>query len=204
VTLDPVLTVVYVVCFAILAAAAVLAVGRIERGPSMFDRILGVDVLTAIIIGTVTVIAAVTRRSDLVPVLVVLALVGFVGSVAIARFAAAESADEARILTREELDRLVAERDDLDAEDAPPVHDVDSTVVIAVLDVPGRAAPAGRPARRRRRAEPSAEEVMGGPPPAEPGDPGDALAAGRSTATVPRDDSDPERPAAAPQDGGAP
>lgn len=197
------MTAVYVVSFVLVGLGAIAAIARIERGPSMFDRIMGVDVMTSILIGTVTLVAAATRRTDLVPVLVVLALVGFVGSVAIARFAAAESADEARILTREELEQLLAQRDEISFEDAPPVHDVDSNVVIAVLDVPGRT-PGHGGRRRSRRAEPSAEEVLGGPPPDVPGDPGDALSRGRSVARSPRDDSDPSEPAASPEIGGAP
>jgi len=130
-------TVVYVICFVILLAAAVLALSRIERGPSMFDRTLGLDVITAVLIGLVTVIAAATKRSDLVPVLIVLALVGFIGSTAIARFAAAEAADEGRILTKEELDEILAQRAE-QSDDAPPAHDVDDddnesgAVIVAV------------------------------------------------------------------------
>lgn len=129
------MTAVYVVALAILVAASVMALARIERGPSMFDRILGVDVMTAVIIGAISVVAAATRRSDLVPVLVVLAIVGFIGSVAIARFAAAESADEKRILTKEELKQILAERE-AQGDDAPAVHDADdeSGPVIVSVD----------------------------------------------------------------------
>ncbi|WP_324649278.1 monovalent cation/H+ antiporter complex subunit F [Georgenia sp. H159] len=127
------MSVVYVVCFVILLAAALLALSRIERGPSMFDRIIGLDVMTAVLIGTVTVIAAVTKRSDLVPVLVALSIVGFIGSTAIARFAAAESAEEGRILTKEELAMILAERQAQD-DDAPAVHDDESGPVIVSVD----------------------------------------------------------------------
>lgn len=129
------MTAVYVVALAILLVASVMALARIERGPSMFDRILGVDVMTAVIIGAISVVAAATRRSDLVPVLVVLAIVGFIGSVAVARFAAAESADEKRILTKEELKQILAERE-AQGDDAPAVHDADdeSGPVIVSVD----------------------------------------------------------------------
>lgn len=86
-------------------------------------------------LGAVVVTAAAGRRPDVVPVLVVLTLVGFVGSVSIARFAAVESADEARILTRDELRQVLAEREEAQLDDAPAVHEV-RDVVIAVLDVP--------------------------------------------------------------------
>ncbi len=130
------MTVVYGICFALLAVSALLTLGRLERGRSILDRMLALDVMTALVLGAVIVIAAATGRDDVVPVLIVLALVGFVGSVSIARFAAADSADEARILTAEELRAEYEQREALEADDAPPVHDVDE-IVIAVLDVPG-------------------------------------------------------------------
>lgn len=133
---------IYVACLVLLVVAAVLALIRVERGPSMFDRIFAVDLTTAVVLGTVTIVAAITRRADLIPVLIVLALVGFVGSVSIARFAVVESADEARILSKEELRQVLAEREAADDDDAPPVHDVDDDVVIAVLDIPEQSPPA--------------------------------------------------------------
>lgn len=142
------MTIIYGACFVLLFSAAVLAMIRLERGPSMFDRIFALDLTTAVILGTIAVIAAITRRADLIPVLIVLTLVGFVGSVSIARFAVLESADEARILTKDELRRILAERESAPDDDAPPVHDVDEGVVIAVLDVdeptPAQTHPAGR------------------------------------------------------------
>ncbi len=123
----------YIAASVILFAAGFLALSRIERGPSMFDRILGLDVTTAVLIGMVTVVAAATKRTDLVPVLIVLALVGFIGSTAIARFAAAESADEGRILTREEMERILAEREaQVDADDDQDGDDEGGTVIVAV------------------------------------------------------------------------
>lgn len=130
------MTVVYGICFALLAVSALLTLGRLERGRSILDRMLALDVMTSLVLGSVIIIAAATGRDDVVPVLIVLALVGFVGSVSIARFAAADSADEARILTSEELRAEYEQREALEADDAPPVHDVDE-IVIAVLDVPG-------------------------------------------------------------------
>ena len=95
--------VVMVVSAVLLTAAALTILTRIDRGPSMLDRIVALDVLIATIIGCLAMVSAWTGRTDLVPVLVVLALVGFVGSVTLARFAASEPEDERRILTREEI-----------------------------------------------------------------------------------------------------
>ena len=104
------MTVVVIMSALMLAAGAVLAVVRGERGPSMLDRTIALDVLTSTIVGAVALHAAWTGETDSVPILVVFALVGFVGSVTIARFAAMEPEGEGRVLTREESDALDASR----------------------------------------------------------------------------------------------
>jgi multicomponent Na+:H+ antiporter subunit F len=88
---------------AMLAVAAVLIVVRIERGPSMLDRTIALDMLVGAVMAALAIWSAATGRSDLVNVLVVLALVGFVGSVTLARFVAVEPEDEGRILTPDEV-----------------------------------------------------------------------------------------------------
>lgn len=128
--------VVVAVSAAMLLVGAALAVVRIERGPSMLDRTIALDVLTATLVAVIALEAAWNRRTDTLPILVVLAMVGFVGSVTIARFAAAESDDDRRIRSREEVEaedaqrRLVEEAEDravervaeLDAEPDDTTH----------------------------------------------------------------------------------
>ena len=99
------MTVVVVVCAVLLALAGVLAVVRVERGPSMLDRTVGLDVLTTTLVAFVGLEAAYSRRTDTIPVLMALSLVGFVGSVTIARFASKEPPGEGRVRTREEIAR---------------------------------------------------------------------------------------------------
>lgn len=86
-----------------VAAAVVLIMIRIEKGPSMLDRTIGLDMLVGTVVVALALISAVSGRTDLVNVLVVLALVGFVGSVTLARFVAVEPEDEGKILSPEEL-----------------------------------------------------------------------------------------------------
>ncbi|WP_298455269.1 MrpF/PhaF family protein [uncultured Cellulomonas sp.] len=112
------MTVVGLICAALLAAAGALAVVRMERGPSMLDRTIALDVLTTVLVGFVAVQTAVSRRTDTVPLLVALALVGFVGSVTIARFASKEPPGQGRVRTREEIARDEAQRLGLDESDA--------------------------------------------------------------------------------------
>ncbi len=97
------MTVVVVVCAVLLTVGGALAVIRAEKGPSMLDRTVALDVVVTTMIVGVALYAAVDRRADVVPVLVVLSLVGFVGSVTIARFASVEPEGEGRVRTREEI-----------------------------------------------------------------------------------------------------
>lgn len=80
------MTVVLVVCVAMLSLAALLLVARISLGPTMLDRVIALDVLVAVTICGLALDAAVNQRSTTLPILVALSLVGFVGSVGVARF----------------------------------------------------------------------------------------------------------------------
>jgi multicomponent Na+:H+ antiporter subunit F len=80
------MTAVLVGCIAALAVGAVLLVIRVTRGPTMLDRVVALDVLVAVLICGLGVEAAVHRHTTTLPILVVLSLVGFVGSVSMARF----------------------------------------------------------------------------------------------------------------------
>lgn len=97
------MTVVIVVCGVLLTIGGACAVVRAERGPSMLDRTVALDIVVTTLTAGGALFAAVERRTDIVPILVVLSLVGFVGSVTIARFASAEPAGEGRVRTPEEV-----------------------------------------------------------------------------------------------------
>ena len=75
--------VVVLVCAALLTVGATLAVVRAERGPSMLDRTIALDIVVTTVIAGVALYAAVFRRADVVPLLVVLSLVGFVFLIAL-------------------------------------------------------------------------------------------------------------------------
>ena len=77
---------VLVFCLAVLGVAALLLLTRISLGPTMLDRMVAVDVLVAVLICGLALEAAVHRHTTTLPVLVVLSLLGFVGSVSVARF----------------------------------------------------------------------------------------------------------------------
>ncbi|SDD52508.1 monovalent cation/H+ antiporter complex subunit F [Auraticoccus monumenti] len=75
-------------CTAVLVASATLVLIRIIRGPSVLDRTVASEVMISIIVCALGLEAAVNRHSTTLPILVSLSLLGFVGSVAIARFVA--------------------------------------------------------------------------------------------------------------------
>lgn len=79
--------VVAVVVTVLLAAGTALTMIRIVRGPSTLDRIVATDVLLAIVVVALATVAAVTRDTTALPVLAVLSILGFTGSVSVARFA---------------------------------------------------------------------------------------------------------------------
>lgn len=69
----------------LLAAAALLAVWRLARGPSSLDRAVASDVMLAVLIASVAAHAMWTRTSLGLLVILVLSLLGFTGAVGIAR-----------------------------------------------------------------------------------------------------------------------
>lgn len=72
-----------------LAAAAALTLIRIVRGPGPADRVVATDVLIATVAGVLVVEAAINHHANTIPVVLVLSLLAFAGTVAIARFVAA-------------------------------------------------------------------------------------------------------------------
>lgn len=70
-----------------LGVAALLAVARITLGPTVLDRSAALDVLMSVMVCAVSLSAVYRESTVVLPMLLVLAMLGFVGSVAVARFA---------------------------------------------------------------------------------------------------------------------
>lgn len=87
-TIDGLETVLTWVIGALLFLAALLTLVRITIGPSVLDRVVASDVLVSIVVCALGAHAALTGLSTTLPLLVSLSLVGFLGSVAVARFVA--------------------------------------------------------------------------------------------------------------------
>ena len=81
-----VLSVAQIIVSAVLALAAVLALVRLARGPSLLDRLLAIDVLLAVVCAGLIVDMAAGGHMNNLTLVVVICLIGFIGSVAVARF----------------------------------------------------------------------------------------------------------------------
>jgi multicomponent Na+:H+ antiporter subunit F len=73
-------------CFAGLSVAALLCLVRLVRGPSVPDRIVALDALLYVVVSGIAVGAATVRDGSFLAVLLAVALLGFVGTVTVARF----------------------------------------------------------------------------------------------------------------------
>jgi multicomponent Na+:H+ antiporter subunit F len=82
--MEPVLTLTAVA----LALAAAGAIIRIARGPSLLDRVLAADVLLAILGAALCIDMAVNRHLNNLMLVVAVSIIGFIGSVTVARFVA--------------------------------------------------------------------------------------------------------------------
>lgn len=80
------MSIVIAICLTVLVVAVLLALVRLVAGPSVPDRIVALDTLLFLIAGGVAVQAAATGESTYLNILVVVSLLGFVGTVTAARF----------------------------------------------------------------------------------------------------------------------
>lgn len=78
----------------LLFSAACVTMVRLRRGPTLLDRVLALDVLISIAVCALGLEAAVNRHATTLPIMIALSLVGFVGSVSVARFLGRDRDDE--------------------------------------------------------------------------------------------------------------
>lgn len=74
------------VALGILSVAFLLTVYRVVAGPTLPDRVLALDMLVAVAIGFIAVIAIKTGFTLYIDIAISLGLVGFLATVAFARF----------------------------------------------------------------------------------------------------------------------
>lgn len=74
------------IALAVLLVAALLCVVRLVRGSSVADRIVALDLLLVITVSGIAVLTVATGSGVFLDVLVVAALLGFLGTVTVARY----------------------------------------------------------------------------------------------------------------------
>ena len=80
------LTVLYFTAGLMFTAAALLAVFRIVRGPSILDRVIASDVLLTTLLLVIGAEMVVTGHTRTIPIMVVLAATAVFGTIAVARY----------------------------------------------------------------------------------------------------------------------
>jgi multicomponent Na+:H+ antiporter subunit F len=80
------MAVVLITVATLLTVSAAAAIARTIKGPSLLDRVLAVDVLLSVVSAALIVDMAVNRHQDNLILVVIICLVGFIGSVTVARF----------------------------------------------------------------------------------------------------------------------
>ncbi len=69
-----------------LAGLLLASMARIIIGPTVWDRLLGMNLVTTKIVMSIAVLAVLVERSFLIDIAIVYSLLGFIASVLIARF----------------------------------------------------------------------------------------------------------------------
>lgn len=78
----------------LLSVSFILTVYRVIKGPTLPDRVLALDMLVAVAIGFIAVIGVKTGYTLYVDIAIALGLVGFLATVAFARFVMSRPAAE--------------------------------------------------------------------------------------------------------------
>jgi multisubunit Na+/H+ antiporter MnhF subunit len=69
-----------------LGVALLIAVVRLVKGPTLPDRVVAMDLIGVLVVGLIVVLAASTRVRATLDAAIVIALIGFVGTVAYATY----------------------------------------------------------------------------------------------------------------------
>ena len=69
-----------------LTVALLITVGRLVKGPTLPDRIVAMDLIGVLVVGLIVVLAASSRVTATLDAAIVIALIGFVGTIAYATY----------------------------------------------------------------------------------------------------------------------
>lgn len=74
------------IALGILTLAAGVALWRLLRGPALPDRVIALDLIASIVIGMIAAYAVLTNLNVMLNAAVIIALISFLGTVAMARY----------------------------------------------------------------------------------------------------------------------
>lgn len=74
------------IAMALLGIGIILSVVRLALGPSLPDRVVALDMIGVLTVGFIIVFAIVVDQPVFIDAAIVLALIGFIGTVAFARY----------------------------------------------------------------------------------------------------------------------
>lgn len=74
------------ICFAMLGVAALLALSRLVIGPSIADRVVAADLILTLVVLAAAVAAARTGDGTYLRVMLIVAVVGFLGTTMASKF----------------------------------------------------------------------------------------------------------------------
>ena len=82
------------IIYAVLGIALLLAFARLVRGPSLPDRVVALDLISALTVSIICTYAIGTNQQVFLDVAIVLALIAFLGTVAFAQYVERRAHDE--------------------------------------------------------------------------------------------------------------
>ncbi|MCK4231869.1 Na(+)/H(+) antiporter subunit F [candidate division WOR-3 bacterium] len=88
------MSVLWISILIILGVAAFLCLFRIFRGPTIADRMVGVDIMGILFVGITAITGILYNLSFLVDIAIALALISFVGTLALAKYLERRTLDD--------------------------------------------------------------------------------------------------------------
>ncbi len=79
-----------------VSVALVLAFIRLVRGPSLPDRVVALELIATLTVGMIAIYDVATEQPVFLDVAIVVAMIGFLGAVAFARYIEKQAASERR------------------------------------------------------------------------------------------------------------
>jgi multicomponent Na+:H+ antiporter subunit F len=80
--------------FTVLLLCSFLCLYRISRGPSVADRVVGIDILGIIVVNFSAIVSYITRTDFYLNISLSWALLSFIGTIAVSKFLEGKGFDE--------------------------------------------------------------------------------------------------------------